>query len=352
MEFPPGDGVCPDPKPAWKALEKFWKTFQKHLPSSIDEDAKCKIQKAAQRFAGQWRVSQKRLDRPAVVAALLAPWDRESKITQKWWSDDTAERQKIRAAIVALHEDFHADVVEPYLAAWRQYVYRLSIRLLTRARDVPPPTSAAAELAELRRPAQPHRAGAARERRRATGAAAEVPVSVRGRVPGHRSRAGRDRVLAGRGHGRRVDGDARRIRQTGGRCRFAQGRSSSSATRSSRSTGSAAPTSTSTTSSASASATKGVGVVLPLTMNFRSVPELCKWANAVFETRFPTEPTAHSPRFAPLDPKPKQAVRGEVCTLTHHCDKAAELPSEDAAADRRPTSGRRSMPAGGTSATS
>src|SRR4029450_13532849 len=30
---------------------------------------------------------------------------------------------------------------------------------------------------------------------------------------------------------------------------------------------------------------KGVGVVLPLTMNFRSGPELCRWANTVFETR-------------------------------------------------------------------
>ena len=56
-------------------------------------------------------------------------------------------------------------------------------------------------------------------------------------------------------------------------------------------------------------------------MNFRSGPDLCTWANTVFETCFPKKPTVHAPRFAPLDPKPKQAVRGEVCTLTHHCDK-------------------------------
>ncbi len=74
-----------------------------------------------------------------------------------------------------------------------------------------------------------------------------------------------------------------------------------------------------------------MGAVLPLTMNFRSGPDLCTWANTVFETCFPKEPTAHAPRFAPLDPKPKQTVRGEVCTLTHHCDKAAEFPSVDAA---------------------
>ena len=45
-----------------------------------------------------------------------------------------------------------------------------------------------------------------------------------------------------------------------------------------------------------------VGRVLPLTTNFRSVPALCEWANGVFDALFPTEPTVHSPRFAPLDP--------------------------------------------------
>ena len=30
-----------------------------------------------------------------------------------------------------------------------------------------------------------------------------------------------------------------------------------------------------------------VGCVVPLTLNFRSVPQLCEWANQVFQTRFP-----------------------------------------------------------------
>ena len=94
VEFPPGDEACPDPKPAAKALEKFWKALQKHMPSSIDEDTKCGMLLAAQRFAGQWRVAQRRLDRPAVVAALLAPWDRESTITMKWWSDDSSRAEE------------------------------------------------------------------------------------------------------------------------------------------------------------------------------------------------------------------------------------------------------------------
>src|SRR5207249_1212806 len=30
VNFPPGDGDCPDLKPAWKELEQFWKELEKH----------------------------------------------------------------------------------------------------------------------------------------------------------------------------------------------------------------------------------------------------------------------------------------------------------------------------------
>ena len=60
------------------------------------------------------------------------------------------------------------------------------------------------------------------------------------------------------------------------------------------------------------------GDVLPLTTNFRSVPALCNWANDVFHTQFPSEPSAHSPRFAPLEANRKVLQSGSsgVFTLT------------------------------------
>jgi hypothetical protein len=61
----------------------------------------------------------------------------------------------------------------------------------------PPP-----ERSQLRRPPPPDGPRPPRERRRAPRAAAEVPASPRGRVPGHRSDPGRDRLLA---RGRRRD---------------------------------------------------------------------------------------------------------------------------------------------------
>ena len=58
------------------------------------------------------------------------------------------------------------------------------------------------------------------------------------------------------------------------------------------------------------------GRVVPLTMNFRSVAPLCTWANEVFKTRFPENPTAHAPRFAALDPK-DTSTSGGVFTITN-----------------------------------
>ena len=138
VEFPPGDGVCPDPKPAWKALEKFWKKLEKQLPDTLDDGTTCKIQKAAREFRAQLRVARKKLDRPSTIADLLETWDCESKITQNRWADTTAEKKRFKDVDRATARDFRAATVTPYLSQWRQYVYRLSVTLLTRARDHAP----------------------------------------------------------------------------------------------------------------------------------------------------------------------------------------------------------------------
>src|SRR6267378_1730613 len=144
VEFPAGEAERPDAVKAWKALEKFWKELQKHLPETIGSATTCGIQKAARQFEGELRVSRYRLDRASVIASLLGTWDCESKIVQMRWADSPAEKKRLRDLIQGLHQDFHETVVAPYLSQWRQYVYRLSVTLLTRARE-----SAAAERRRL-----------------------------------------------------------------------------------------------------------------------------------------------------------------------------------------------------------
>src|SRR3954447_20996870 len=61
VEFPPGDAVCPDPKSAWKALEKFWVKLENLLPARLDDGTTCSVQKAARQFRAQMRVAGKKL---------------------------------------------------------------------------------------------------------------------------------------------------------------------------------------------------------------------------------------------------------------------------------------------------
>ena len=328
VEFPAGAGVCPDPKPAWKALEKFWKELQKHLPSTIDPDNTCKIQQAASTFRGQLRVSRHRIERPAVVASLLVTWERDSKIIQKWWADSPAERKLLAAVVETLHRDFLTSFVEPYLAHWRQYVYRLAIDLLTRAR-----------------------ASAASERRRLNSLNYGDLLHLTARVL--RENLGVRRALQQRFKYLLVDEfqDTDPIQAEIVFWLAEDARSQSTAT-------AGEPTDWRKVSLRPGAlfvvgdpkqsiyrfrradidiynivrqrfSEPSVGRVLPLTLNFRSAPKLCNWANDVFQTRFPVEPTVHAPRFAPLDADTDKQISGDVCTLTHTCDKG-DVQAEDA----------------------
>jgi ATP-dependent helicase/nuclease subunit A len=327
VEFPPGEAVCPDAKPAWKAIEKFWTTLQKHLPATTHQATTCGIQRASRHFRGQLRVSRYRLERPAVIASLLGTWNCDSTIVQKWWAELPAEKKRLRDLIQRLHQDFRKTVVEPYLSQWRQYVYRLSVTLLTRARDSATTerrrinslnygdllnltARVLRENAAVRRALQdkfryllvdefqdtdPVQAeivfwlaadGAASSASKLTVADWRV-VPLR---PGALFVVGDPKQSIYRF--RRADIDIYNIV----RQRFSD---------------------------------PAVGCVVPLTLNFRSVPQLSGWANQVFQTRFPAEPTAHAPRFAALDPSADHAASGGVFTLTHHCDYR-QVHEEDA----------------------
>jgi ATP-dependent helicase/nuclease subunit A len=339
VTFPPGDAECPDSKAALKALEKFWKELQKHLPKTIPSATTCPIQKAARDFEGKLKVSRFKLDRPSILADLLQLWSCESKIIQKWWADTTKDRQRFRDLINPLHESFVETTVEPYLSQWRQYVYRRAVSVLVRARD-----HAAAERrrvnslnygdlliltarvlrenGEVRRALQQkYRHLFVDEFQDTDPVQAEIvfllaadeesvaasPFVARGfsrkkQTAGWRTVGLRPGALF-------VVGDPKqsiyRFRRADIEIyNLVRQRFSDPAT----------------------------GLVVPLTRNFRSVPALCGFANQVFETRFPAEPTQHSPRFAPLEPKETERVQSleALFTLTHTCDKQWQVLEEDA----------------------
>lgn len=327
VDFPAGTAVCPEPGPALKALDEFLKELQKHLPAKIPAVTTCPVQKAARQFSGQMRVARYRLSRPSVVASLLDTWNFESRIVQKWWTDSAEEKKRLRDLIQGLHEGFRASVVTPHLSQWRQYVYRLSVTLLARARE-----SGAAErrrlnslnygdllnlAARVLRENVPVRRALQEkfkyllvdEFQDTDPVQAEImfwlaedgeaaPAVKPDESPDWRKAALRQGALFVVGDPkqsiyrfRRADIDIYNLVRE----RFSE---------------------------------REVGKVLPLTLNFRSTQAICEWANEVFETRFPAEPTAHAPRFTALDAERTDASGG-VFTLTHNSD-SSELQRQDA----------------------
>jgi ATP-dependent helicase/nuclease subunit A len=241
-----------------------------------------------------------------------------------------------------LHEEFRASTVTPYLSRWRQYVYRLAVTLLTRAR-----THAAAdrrrantlnygdlliltarvlrENAEVRRSLQrKYRHLFVDEFQDTDPVQAEIVFLL----AGDETRGGSVRLQADEAGDRSVRSqpdmaaDWRTIALRPGAL-FIVGDPKQSIYRFRR-----ADIDIYNIVRERFSDTAD-GRVLPLTVNFRSIPALCRWANDVFRQHFPEEPTAYSPRFAALNPHENDRAGG-LFIITHTGDRS-DVPLDDAA---------------------
>ena len=132
VEFPPGDGPRPDPAPTWRALDTFWATLGRRLSDPIPQKTTCPVQKLAREFRVRLQVADR--SRDAALVELLASWEKDFSIVQKWWGDTTGEKKAAVAEVQGLIAELQATTVRPFLAAWRQYVYLLAVSLLTGGR--------------------------------------------------------------------------------------------------------------------------------------------------------------------------------------------------------------------------
>ena len=128
VNFPAGDGARPDSGPGWEALDAFWSRLRATLPDPILEQTTCKVQQRAKEVPGLLRVADRA--RPASLAEVLARWEGDPGIVQKWWPGTPKERKAIKEKLDALIGEFQETTVRPFLSAWRQYVYHLAIPLL------------------------------------------------------------------------------------------------------------------------------------------------------------------------------------------------------------------------------
>jgi ATP-dependent helicase/nuclease subunit A len=316
VSFPPGEGTCPEASAAWNALDMFWAAMVKTLPRQIPEGTTCRTQQVARRFFGQIRVSAGQRGRPAALVPLLEAWDFTPGIVQYQWSDNPAAKKRIAQEICTLHEVFRTNTIEPFLAQWRQYVYRIGISLLTRAR-----TQAAAdrrrqntlnygdllqvtarvlrENADVRQALQEKYRWLFVDEFQDTD---PVQAEIMFLLSGEPEQAG--------GLLQTAVTDWRKARLHPGAL-FVVGDPKQSIYRFRRAD-------IDIYNEVSAKIGEpGTGEVLPLTTNFRSVPALCEWANDAFRQQFPSSPTAYSSRFAPLDANRKSGKsENGVFTLT------------------------------------
>ena len=329
--FQPGDAPLPDDQAAWRALEAFWLELLQYLPPAIDPATSCRTQQSARRFARAWRLATGERRTPSRLAELLREWEFAPKITQNRWADDPATRRRLGKLIPERHEQFRTQVVDPFLAAWRRYLYRHVVTLLTGAREA-----------------------AARERRRRHALSFNDLLLLTARVlrtsPDVREALQQKYrwlfvdefqdtdplqaeimfLLAGERAGTAGPRGIFDLTLRPGAL-FVVGDPKQSIYRFRR-----ADIDIYNEVRACLAGHDGQGVV-SLTTNFRSVPALCEWANDVFEDRFPADPTPQAPMFAPLDAvRPSAEPRPAIVKLTTPAAvDCKHVPEHEAAAIAR-----------------
>jgi ATP-dependent helicase/nuclease subunit A len=298
VEFDMGSGSAPDPKPVWKEVDKYFAELRRLKPPEFHEATTCQLQQRFGEFEGWIRMAHR--DRAASLAGVLQALGKV-KVIQKYWGKEVGLDAANGKQVAQLVQAFQENVVEPFQAAWRPYIHRLAMAVLVRARESYAQTRRRDSVvnyvdllrvtAEMLRTRPAVRRALQKKYRHlfidefqdtdpiqaeiflllaadeASTEARDVsavpcdPFALPLR-PGALFVVGDPKQSIFRF--RRADIDiynrvAQRIKETGGE-------------------------------------------VLPLTANFRSLPQVCGLANTVFPALFPGAPSPYSPRFEKLDP--------------------------------------------------
>lgn len=323
VDFPAPATEPPDPVLAVRDLQYVVKALTKALPEKKPEVTKCPLQQTIINLLRGLSVTNPQ--RAADVARLLGRCKAIKKPTYKWWqprSNDDVD------AALALYESFRVNTVEPYLMAWRAYVYHVALTVLLPAREA---------AAEARK-----RLGVLNYQDLLLKTAAvlrknpEVRAYFRDRFRCLFVDEFQDtdpvqaEVILFLGGDSDTETDWTRIRPRPGSL-FVVGDPKQSIYRFRRAD-------IDTYQRVREIIKQGGGEVVTLTKNYRSAGRLCHWLNTVFEGTFPQEATPEQAAFAPLDPyRPEgDAGRTGVRTLTTPDDvDYKDVPEREAAAIAR-----------------
>ena len=126
VTFPAPPVPRPDLATALREARTFGTALRKLVPVRPDPDHKCSMLPRAEEFLR--RIDFADQDRPSDVVRLLELCGTTTKVTFKWWEGKGREAQ-------ALLQRFRTDTAHPFLASWREYLYHLCVTVLNAARD-------------------------------------------------------------------------------------------------------------------------------------------------------------------------------------------------------------------------
>lgn len=326
VTFPPGAGAVPDCEAANAAIDRFWKKTSVLLPDPLPPDSTCPVQAKLDEMRRLFGILDR--SKPVSVAKLMELWrGRTLKATQKCWRS-TSEGKQVTEILKA----FQADAVFPFLDAWQQYLYRLSVTLLIEARDY-----AAAQrrryntlnYSDLLQAAarvlreKPHVRRALQQKYRwlfvdefqdTDPVQAEIIVLLA--ADENRSDVGRTFRSADEDRSAALDWTTATLRPG---ALFVVGDPKQSIYRFRRAD-------IDIYTRVKRQIEDSGGTVVPLTANFRSLLSVCEWVNEVFVTKFPGAATQHAPAFERLDAfRAAEKVAGHVDSGIRVLDIAAAV---------------------------
>jgi len=131
--FDPGNGQPPDVATTLKRVDDFWTKLTALRPDAFPPDTTCAVQQKFDEIDGRL-ANLRRRRRLASLASLLEFWG-HPKLVQECWSRRVGRDASFGHEAKRLTDAFRADVVDPFLAAWRAYVHRIALRVLVSARS-------------------------------------------------------------------------------------------------------------------------------------------------------------------------------------------------------------------------
>ncbi len=131
VDFDMGAGDAPDATPVWKDVDQFWKDVSALCPPRFDERTTCPLQRRFQEFAN--RLKPSRRHRINSLPNLLTDLGKLT-VVQKWWGEGVGRDPAVGKTVKCLVDRFQEDVAEPFVCQWQAYVHRLSMAVLVEAR--------------------------------------------------------------------------------------------------------------------------------------------------------------------------------------------------------------------------